>query len=108
MSNLSPKWPHKTDISEQVPAAAITSGDRQQRMSFQPQRASELLPPGRFITGAMYLAVVPATERHGELIAHLTAKRPRLCKAQMMGIGGSPTANQTRLLGNRFDMVRGA
>jgi hypothetical protein len=53
----------------------------------------------------MNFTVMYSAKRHGKLIARLTAKRPWLCKSQMMGIGGSPTANQARLLGNRFDML---
>ena len=42
--------------------------------------------------------MMPAAERHRELIAHLTAQRAWLSKAQMVRIGGRATANQTGLL----------
>ena len=41
--------------------------------------------------------VAPA-QRHRKLIAHLPAQCAVLCKTQMMGIRGSATADQTRLL----------
>jgi len=44
------------------------------------------LPPHRFVATTMGLAVMAATERHGEVIAHLAAKRRMLGKAQMMWI----------------------
>ena len=53
----------------------------------------------------MDLAVMSATEGDRELVADLAAKRRRLRKSQVMGIGRSPTADQTRELGNRFDML---
>ena len=81
-------------------------------MRFQPQRAggygridSGLFPPRGFITTTMDLPVVAATQRHGEFIARLARKRAGLGEAQMMGIAGDPTANQTRLFGNEPDMV---
>ena len=53
-------------------------------MRLQPQRASGngrlhagLLPPGRFPAAAMDLAMMAATERHGELITGLAAERWR-------------------------------
>jgi hypothetical protein len=62
-------------------------------MRVQPEGASyghrikaNLLPPCRFIAAAMNLAMMTAAERHGELIADLTAKRLLLSKAQMMRI----------------------
>src|SRR5215472_10294333 len=81
-------------------------------MRLQPQAASRggwvdtsLGPPHRFITTAMNLAMVPATERDRELVANLAAERRRLGKAQMMGIGGAAAADQARLLGYRLDVV---
>ena len=46
---------------------------------------------------AMDLAVMHAAERYRELIAHFATERPGLCEAQMMGVGGLASANQTRL-----------
>ena len=81
-------------------------------MGFQPQRASDdgridtgLIPPRVFITAVMNFAVVAATERDGEFIADLAAKRATLRRSQMMGIGGTAAADKARLLGNRFNML---
>ena len=48
----------------------------------------------------MDLAMVPAAERHCELIADLAAQCRRLGKAQTMRISRAPVADQARLLGN--------
>ena len=53
----------------------------------------------------MNLTVMSATERDGELVADLAAERRCLGKAQMMGIGGAAATDETRLLGNRFNVV---
>jgi hypothetical protein len=53
----------------------------------------------------MDLAMVAPAERHSEFIAHLSAKRPVLGKAQMMWIGGRPSANQTWLFGDEPYML---
>ena len=57
----------------------------------------QALPPGHLIAGLMQLTMVPAAERHGELITDLETDRPRLRKAQMMRIGRLPSADETRL-----------
>jgi hypothetical protein len=44
------------------------------------------LPEGRFVATTMRFAMMAAAERHGELIAHLAAKRRMLSKAQVMRI----------------------
>ena len=69
-------------------------------MCLQPQRAStdgridtNLFPPTRFITGAMHLPVMTATERYSELIADLATNCPRLRETQMMGIGRASAAD---------------
>ncbi len=53
----------------------------------------------------MNLTMVSATERDCELVADLAAERRCLGKAQMMGIGGAPAADEARLLGYRLDVV---
>ena len=81
-------------------------------MRFEPQRAgrngrinSDLPPPRGFVAATMHLAMVPSTQGHGELIADLAPERPALRKAQVMGIRGLATANQTRLLGHMSDVI---
>jgi hypothetical protein len=62
-------------------------------MGLEPERTSVNgwidagpLPPGRFVATTMRFAMMAAAERHGELIAHLAAKRRMLRKAQVVGI----------------------
>jgi hypothetical protein len=81
-------------------------------MCFKPKRAgsrkriySGLSPPRSFITAAMDLTVVRATERHRELVADLATERTRLREAQMVWVGRPPTANQTRLFHEMPDVV---
>jgi hypothetical protein len=69
-------------------------------MGFKPERAgsrkwiySGVSPPRPFITAAMDLAVVRATERHRKLVTHLATERTRLREAQMVWIGGPATAD---------------
>ena len=49
--------------------------------------------------------MVSSTQRHGELIADLSAECPALRKAQVVGIAGLAPANQTRLLGHMSDVI---
>jgi hypothetical protein len=81
-------------------------------MRFQPERSSgssridtDLMPPCRLIAIAMRFAMMATAERHGEFVAHLSAKRSVLRKAQMMGVGGRATADQTWLFGNELDVL---
>jgi hypothetical protein len=53
----------------------------------------------------MHLAMMTTAERDRELITNFSAKSRRLCKTEMMRIGGTATANQARLLGDRFHML---
>ena len=82
------------------------------RMRFEPQRAgrnsrinSYLPPPSGFVATAMHLAMVSSTQGDGELIADLSAECPALREAQVMGIAGLATANQTRLLGHMSNVI---
>ena len=81
-------------------------------MRLQPKRASghgwidaSLSPPCGFIAAAVNLAMMSSTQRHGELIAHLAAECAVLGEAQMMRIRWSSAANETRLLGDKLDVV---
>ena len=57
----------------------------------------QALPPCLLIASLMQLPMVPAAERHGELITDLKTDRPRLRKPQMMRIGRLPPADEARL-----------
>src|SRR5262249_15125714 len=81
-------------------------------MCLQPKNASRraridtgLLPPHGFVAAAMNFAMMSSAKGNRELIADLTAKGRRLCKTEMMRISGTPAANQTWLLGDRFHML---
>ena len=53
----------------------------------------------------MDLAMVTAAQRYCKFVADLASQRPRLRKAQVMSVGRSPAANQTRLLSHCFDVL---
>jgi hypothetical protein len=81
-------------------------------MCLQPKHASSggrinasLVPPDGFIPAAMDLTVMSPAQRNRELVADLPAKRRRLHKAQMMSISGPTSADQTRLLGDGFNVL---
>ncbi len=81
-------------------------------MGFEPQGARSgawinagLFPPCCLIATAMDLAVMPAAERYRKLVAHLTAERAWLSKAQMVWIGWRATANQAGLPNNEPHML---
>src|SRR6516162_4474494 len=81
-------------------------------MCLQPKHASSggcinagLVPPDGFIPAAMHLTVMTPAQRNRKLVADLPAKRRRLGKAQIVSIGGPTTADQTRLLSDRFDVL---
>ena len=81
-------------------------------MALQPKHASRgcsintgLVPPRGFVAAAMHLAMMTTTERDRELIANFSAQSRGLCKTEMMRVGGTATANQARLLGDRFHML---
>ena len=74
-------------------------------MCLQPKHASSggcinaaLVPPDGFIPAAMHLTVMSPAQRNSKFIADLTAKRRGLRKAQVVGIGRTTTAHQTRCL----------
>ena len=81
-------------------------------MRFKPQCAGGdsridpgVLPPSGFVAAMMHLAMVSSTQGNGELITDLTAECTALRKSQVVGIRRSATANETRVLGNRFDVI---
>ena len=81
-------------------------------MRLKPQCASHcgwvysgVPPPSGFIPATVQLAMVPAAERDGELVADLAAERARLGKSQMVSVRGLSAANQARVLGDRPDVL---
>ena len=76
-------------------------------MCFKPKDAGRraridtgLIPPRGFIAAAMHLAMMAPTQWNGELIADLAPECQCLGKAQVVGVGGTATADQARLLGH--------
>ena len=57
----------------------------------------QVFPPCNFVTGLMQLAMMAAAERYCKFITDFEAYRSGLRKTQMMGIGGLPSADGTRL-----------
>ena len=57
----------------------------------------DAFPPHDFIANLVQLPMMHATKGYSELITDFETDCPRLRKAQMMGIGWLPSANQTRL-----------
>ena len=81
-------------------------------MGLQPQGASSdrridasLDPPGGLVTAVMDLTMMAPAERDCELVTNLATKRRRLCKSQVMGVGGPTATDQARVFGNRLDML---
>ena len=66
---------------------------------------SGFAPPRGFIAVSMELAMMPATQRDGELIADLAAKCTTLREAKVVGIAGPPAAEKTRLLSHMPDVL---
>src|SRR5208282_4980056 len=61
-------------------------------------------PPGGFIAAVMNFPMMSATQRDGEFVAYLPPECPVLRKPEMVGIRRLPAANETRTLGDEFDM----
>ena len=81
-------------------------------MRLKPQRPGSrewldggFAPPFGFIAVAVELAMMPATQRDGKLVADLAPKCTSLGKAQVMGIAGPAAADKTRLLSDMPDVL---
>src|SRR5215472_347746 len=59
-----------------------------------------LPPPRALVAGAVHRAMMPATERHRELVADLAAERTGLGETEMVGVRGLAAAHETRMLGD--------
>jgi hypothetical protein len=59
------------------------------------------LPPALLIADPVKRAVMAAAQWHGEFVADLAAQRPRLGEAQVVWIGRRAAADQTRLPGDK-------
>ena len=52
----------------------------------------------------MVIPMMRSAQRYGELVADLSSHRARLSETQMVGVGGTPPANQTGLRGNELEV----
>ena len=66
---------------------------------------AELGPPSDFIAGSMQIAMMRATERHRELVAHFEAEASWLREAQVMGVRGLAAADHACLLGHELAVM---
>lgn len=66
---------------------------------------ADVSPPSGLVTEAVDLAMVPATQRDGELIADLARQRAPLGKAQVMRFARRPATDRARLLGDEPDVL---
>src|SRR5262249_56557875 len=64
-----------------------------------------LLPPGAFVAAPMELAMVQPADRNGEAVGDLASHRPLLRKFDVVGIRGSSAADETRLRGDKPQMI---
>ena len=61
---------------------------------------AEFGPPCGFVAAAVNFAVMNAAQRHGELVAHLSAECARLGKAYVVRLAWLPPAHRARLPGD--------
>jgi hypothetical protein len=65
---------------------------------------ADIFPPCDLVATVMDFAVMTPAQRHGELIAHLTPQRAALHEAEVVSVRWSPTADQTRMCGDKLHM----
>ena len=71
-----------------------------------PERLNaDLCPPCCFVAISMNFAVMPAAQRDRELITHPSSERSALRKSEVVGIGGTPAANQAGMSCDVFHML---
>ena len=66
---------------------------------------ADLCPPCCFVAISMNFAVMSTAQWHRELITHLAPKRSALCKSEVVRVGRTPAANQTRMSCDEFNML---
>ena len=64
-----------------------------------------LCPPCCFVATSMNIAVMSSAQWHRELITHVASKRSALSKSEVVRIGRTPTANQTRMSCDEFHVL---
>lgn len=63
-----------------------------------------VLPPSSLVAMPVQLAMMPAAQRDGELIAHFSAQGSRSSDLQMMGVAWALLADRTGLRGDKCQM----
>ena len=63
------------------------------------------LPPSEFVAALVELAMVRATERHGEFVAYFAAQCALLGKLKVVRIRRAATAGEARLSAHELQMV---
>ena len=81
-------------------------------MCFNPEPARDVnrldadsRPPIDLLAGPVQLAMMRATQRHGELVADLEAEPAGLREPQMVGVRGLTAAEEARLLGHKAQVL---
>jgi hypothetical protein len=64
-----------------------------------------LCPPCCFVAISMNFAVMPAAQGHRELITYPSSECSALCKSEVVRIGRTPAANQTRMSCDEFHVL---
>src|SRR5215472_5604339 len=64
-----------------------------------------LPPPRALVAGAVHRAMMPAAEWDHELVADLAAERAGLGKSEVVGVRGLATAQETRLLRDKAQVL---
>ena len=93
---------------------AVVAGWAQARSGPQPagdlQRIDDAVagPPGPLVAGAMQGVMMDGAQRHRELVRDLERQRPRLGKAQVVGLRRPAAAHQAWLPGDELQMLLAA
>jgi hypothetical protein len=64
-----------------------------------------LQPPRLFVTNSVNFVMMRSAHGDGKLVADLASKRSQLRKSQMMRIGRSSAADETRLPSDELEML---
>jgi hypothetical protein len=66
---------------------------------------ADLCPPCCFVARSMNFAVMSTAQGDRKLITHLSSEGSALCKSEVVRIGRTPAANQTRMSCDEFNML---
>jgi hypothetical protein len=66
---------------------------------------ADLCPPCCFVARSMNFAVMSTAQGDRKLITHLSSEGSALCKSEVVRIGRTPAANQTRMSCDEFHVL---